>query len=70
MHGHVDVPVRAQLSLVAAEVNVVIARRLWPRSLAGSLTPADQRAFRRSAEATRRDPRQQIDVSFDDGDAR
>ena len=60
----------AHLVLVAAEVNVVIARRLWPRSLAGSLTPADERAFRRSAEATRRDPRQQIDVSFDDGDAR
>ena len=60
----------AHLILIAAEINVVIARRLWPRSLTGPLTPADERAFRRISEATRRDPRQQIDVSFEDHDAR
>jgi YihY family inner membrane protein len=59
----------AHLVLIAAEVNVVLARRLWPRSLTGTLTSADERAFRRLAEATRRDPRQQIDVSFQDRDA-
>jgi YihY family inner membrane protein len=58
----------AHLMLVAAVVNVVLARRLWPRSLTGALTPADERAFRRSSEATRRDPRQRIAVSFEDRD--
>jgi hypothetical protein len=56
--------------VVCAEVNVVLARRLWPRSLTGSLTPADERAFRRISEASRRDRRQQIDVRFEDRDAR
>ena len=60
----------AHLLLAAAEVNVVLARRLWPRSLTGELTPADERALRRFAEATRRDPRQRIDVSFEERDAR
>jgi membrane protein len=58
----------AHLVLVAAEINVVRTRRLWPRSLTGALTPADERAFRRSAEATRRDPRQRVDVSFEERD--
>ena len=36
----------AQLTLYAAEVNVVWARRLWPRSiLQPPLTDADKRAF-------------------------
>ena len=60
----------AHLLLAAAEVNVVLARRLWPRSLTGELTPADERALRHFAEATRRDPRQRIDVSFEDRDTR
>jgi hypothetical protein len=34
----------AQLSLVAAEVNVVLDQRLWPRSLFGGLAAADERA--------------------------
>ena len=58
----------AHILLIAAEVNVVLARRLWPRSLAGELTAADERALRRFAEATRRDARQRIDVTFDDGE--
>ena len=41
--------------------------RLWPRALTGELAPADERALRRFAEATRRDRREQIAVSFDDG---
>jgi membrane protein len=57
----------AQLSLVAGEVNVVVAERLWPRSLFGGLAPADQRTMRRVAEAERRDRREHIVVSFDPG---
>ena len=57
----------AHLVLVAAEVNVVLRWRLWPRALTGELAPADQLALRRSAEATRQDEREEIAVSFDDG---
>ena len=59
--------VGAHLLLVAAEVNVVLRWRLWPRSLTGELEPADKRALQRFAEATRRDPRERIAVSFSDG---
>jgi YihY family inner membrane protein len=55
----------AQLSLVAGEVNVVLAQRLWPRSLFGGLAAADERAMRTAAEAEQRDRRQHIVVSFD-----
>jgi YihY family inner membrane protein len=55
----------AQLSLVAAEVNVVLARRLWPRSLFGGLAAADERALRDAAQAERRNEREHIVVSFD-----
>ena len=41
----------AQVSVVAAEVNVVAARRLWPRALlADDLTDADHRALRQHAD--------------------
>jgi len=56
----------AQITLMAAEVNVVVAGRLWPRSLTGVSRPADQRALRASAEADRRDRRQNITVTFDE----
>ncbi|HYI19376.1 MAG TPA: YhjD/YihY/BrkB family envelope integrity protein, partial [Solirubrobacteraceae bacterium] len=39
----------AHVLLVAAEVNAVLERRLWPRSLAGELTPADREALRVTA---------------------
>jgi membrane protein len=58
----------AQMLLMAAEVNVVLNWRLWPRSLTGELEPADRRALQRFAEATRGDRREQIAVAFDDGD--
>ena len=54
----------AHLLLLAAEVNVVRERRLWPRSLTGDLEPADREALRLSAEAAREDARQEIDVHF------
>jgi membrane protein len=56
----------SHLLLLAAEVNVVLHRRLWPRSLTGDLEPADREALRRSAEAARQDPRQEVLVRFDD----
>ena len=36
----------AQATLLAAEINVVRARRLWPRALQPPLTEADERAFK------------------------
>jgi uncharacterized BrkB/YihY/UPF0761 family membrane protein len=56
----------AHLVLVAAEINVVLHRRLWPRALADELGPADRLVLQRSAVASRQDARQQIAVSFSD----
>ena len=53
-----------ELVLIAAELNVVLARRLWPRSLTGELLDADKQALRDSAHAAQLDRRQQIAVSF------
>jgi membrane protein len=58
----------ANVLLLAAETNVVLRWRLWPRSLAGELEPADQLALRRFAEATRRNRSERIAVSFGEGD--
>ena len=55
----------AQVSLAAAEVNVVLAERLWPRSLSGGLALGDRRALGRAARAEQRDRREHISVSFD-----
>jgi uncharacterized BrkB/YihY/UPF0761 family membrane protein len=60
----------AHLLLIAAELNAVIHWRLWPRSLTGDLEPADRRALRRTVAATRQDPRQEITVTFDEGEDR
>jgi YihY family inner membrane protein len=55
----------AQVLLYAAEVNVVLARRLWPRSLLGPpLTGPDQRVLAALAETEQRLPEQTIEVSF------
>jgi YihY family inner membrane protein len=56
----------AYLLLAAAELNVVLCRRLWPRSLGGELTGADRAALRRRARAARQDERQEIVVRFDE----
>ena len=46
-----------QVTLLAAEINVVRARRLWPRSFfSDPLLDADRRALTSSAEAQERDP--------------
>jgi uncharacterized BrkB/YihY/UPF0761 family membrane protein len=57
--------IAAEITLVAAEVNVVLARTLWPRSLAGELRPADEMTLRSSAQAEQRDRRQHIRVTFE-----
>ena len=54
----------SELVLIAAELNVVLSRRLWPRSLSGDLQEADRRALRASALAAQLDRRQQIAVTF------
>jgi membrane protein len=58
--------IAAEITLIAAEVNVVLARRLWPRSLGGELRAADERTMREAAESERRDPRQRITVTFEE----
>ena len=55
----------AQVTLVAAEINVVLARRLWPRALTGRLGPADERVLRDAAKSEQSDPRQHIGVTFE-----
>ena len=57
--------IAAEITLMAAEVNVVLARKLWPRSLTGDLLPADERTMRDSGEAAQRDRREHIRVTFD-----
>ena len=57
----------AQASLMAAEVNVVRKRRLWPRSLVQPpLTDADREALRAAAEEAVRLPSERVEVRFDD----
>lgn len=57
----------AQLTLIAAEVNVVLDCRLWPRNLFGEeLLDADRRALRASVRAEDRLTSEHIDVRFDE----
>lgn len=57
----------AQLTLIAAEVNVVVDHRLWPRNLFGEdLLDADRRALRASAQAEDRLASEHIEVRFDE----
>lgn len=56
----------SQLLVVAAEANVVLRRRLWPRSLSGSPEPADGVALELLAETMIADPRERVAVSFDE----
>jgi uncharacterized BrkB/YihY/UPF0761 family membrane protein len=61
----------AQLTLYAAEVNVVVTRKLWPRSLFSPQIEQDERTLEAIAKVEERTPAQQIDVHFDrlDGDS-
>ena len=55
----------SQLTLWAAEINVVLRHRLWPRSVAQPpLTPADRKMFRRLAQMEVRRPEVKVATSF------
>ncbi len=57
----------AQLTMLAAEVNVVKARRLWPRSFfAEPLLDADRRALTSTAEVEERLQQEDVTVSFEE----
>jgi YihY family inner membrane protein len=55
----------ALLTLYAAEINVVVARRLWPRSLLGPpAAEADKEALTALAKVEERDETERVDVEF------
>lgn len=55
-----------QITLLSAEVNVVRARRLWPRSLfSDQLLDADRRALAAQAEEEERVPAENVEVDFE-----
>ncbi len=57
----------AQLFLLAAEVNVVRARRLWPRSLiAPPLGDEDRNVLASQAEEEKARPEERVDVRFEE----
>lgn len=57
----------AQLTLIAAELNVVLDQRLWPRTWLGpELLDADRRALKAVALATDRSTAEHIEVRFDE----
>lgn len=57
----------AQVTLLAAEVNVVRKRRLWPRGIVQPpLTEADERALRSYAKVEERRPEEDVRVRIDD----
>jgi membrane protein len=61
----------AQLFLLAGEVNVVMARRLWPRSLAPPpLATEDREVLAGQAEEQRARPEERVDVTFPEGEKR
>jgi YihY family inner membrane protein len=57
----------AQAAVYAAEINVVLARKLWPRSMVQPpLTEADRASMALQALQTQRRPEQHIEVTFTD----
>jgi uncharacterized BrkB/YihY/UPF0761 family membrane protein len=57
---------QATVTVYVVELDVVRARRLWPRSLTQPpLTGADEEYLRASAQAEARRPEQRVDVAFD-----
>ncbi|MGI8506402.1 MAG: YihY/virulence factor BrkB family protein [Solirubrobacteraceae bacterium] len=56
----------AQMTIYAVETNVVVSRKLWPRSLLGGPTePADKEALTAAAKTEERSEQQQVEVTFD-----
>ena len=56
-----------RITVYAAEINVVLARKLWPRSIVQPpLTVADRVSLALQATQNRRRPEQHVEVTFDD----
>ena len=66
--------VAAFIGVIGMEVNVVLARRLWPRSLRtlfvdrGELTDADRRAYASYVRAQQHKSAENVEVTFKDPD--
>jgi YihY family inner membrane protein len=59
--------VAVEVTVYAAEINVVLARRLWPRAIVQPpLTEADRYSMALQALQNQRRPEQQVEVTFDD----
>ncbi|WP_196809128.1 YihY/virulence factor BrkB family protein [Conexibacter woesei] len=56
----------ARIVVYSAELNSVLAGRLWPRGLFEPMEPADRRALRRLARIEERSDAQHVSVTFDD----
>jgi hypothetical protein len=54
----------ARVVVYSAEINTILTRQLWPRSLMAPPTPADRRARAALAKTQEHDHRQTIDVTF------
>ena len=56
-----------EVTVYCAEINVVLARRLWPRSIVQPpLTEADRASMALQALQNQRRPEQRVEVTFDD----
>jgi YihY family inner membrane protein len=56
-----------EITVYSAEINVVLARRLWPRSIVQPpLTEADRASLALQALQNQRRPEQRVQVTFDD----
>jgi len=61
----------SETAVYSAEINVVLARRLWPRAIAQPpLTEADRVSMALQALQNQRRPEQQVEVTFTDRSAR
>jgi uncharacterized BrkB/YihY/UPF0761 family membrane protein len=57
----------AQITIYAAELNVVLERGLWPRSLIGPpRAPADLETYEALAKIEERDATEHVEVSFEE----
>ena len=64
----------ANVTLLSAEINVVLRRRLWPRSFSliteQPLTPGDEHALRQRAQVEERRSDEDVDVAFEQPEKR
>jgi hypothetical protein len=59
----------AQAVLYSAELNTVLSRKLWPRSLFGAKREEDRRVLTGVARTQEQVDPQRVHVTFEDGDA-